>query len=333
MGSNALISAAAYGAGLAPLLPGRSVDEFWCDPTGSGDGRNLDHPLPTITRAIAAATSRAASFNRSTIIHLAPGEYRELVDITKPDIFLLGSARYPGRTRIVGDGATVQPTVRVLAPNLRGFGMANIFVETGYPDSTTVAAPAIMLETDDSIGGDSSEVGANSQNYNWSLDNVMVISDGTTTAGLLLAGATNGRVTRCTFAGCVHGVVFASSRTPLNTPSDVHFEEIHFRNNTTTDVNTSDATPPTITTGTNLAEPGSGLAAMDSITWNRIYFEDVGGTPVTNYINMVGTQINGTFFDCFFNRTVSDGTLVLLPVGVNIIGSNSPGGAVNIVGA
>lgn len=323
MSSNTLMSAAIGGAGIRPFAPGRSIDELWVDPAGSNNyGRkslSLDRPLATITQAIALAESTAAIRNRSTVIHAAPGEYREFVDVTKPDIAIIGSSgRHPGRTRIVGDGATVRATVRVLTGNLRGFTLANILVETGYPDTTSLAAPAIYLET-----SDTAELGANSTDEHFLLDNVQVISDGIPTAGLLLAGATMGRVQNSTFAGCVQGIVFAGSAN--NNPTDIRFHNIDLYNNVTADIATSSATPPAITLGS--------VTGMDSIIWTDINFCDVGGTPVTNYINMVGTQVNGSFFNSRFNRAVSDGTLTLLPAGVNIIGSYDPNGHVSIIGA
>ena len=323
MGSNTLMSAAIGGAGIRPFAPGRSIDELWVDPAGSNNyglkSLSLDRPLATITRAIALAESTAGIYNRSAVIHVAPGEYREFVDVTKPDIAIIGSSgRYPGRTRIVGDGATARATMRVLTGNLRGFTLANVLVETGFPGTTSLAVPAIFLET-----SDTAELGANSTDEHFLLDNVMVISDGTPNAGLLLGGATMGRVQNSTFAGCEHGVVFAGSAN--NNPTDIRFHNIDFYNNTTADVATSSATPPTVTLGS--------VGGMDSIIWSDTNFCDVGGTPVTNYINLVGAQVNGSFFNCRFNRAVSDGTLTLLPVGVNIIASYDVNGHVNIVGA
>lgn len=331
MGSNTLMSAAVLGGGINPFMPGRSIDELWVDQAGSNDyglkSLSLDRPLATITRAIALAAPTAGIFNRSTIIHVAPGQYRELVDVNKPDIAIIGgSGRYPGRTRIVGDGTTVQATVRVHAPFLRGFVLANLFVETGFPGTTSVAAPAIMLETSDDQGGDNAELGANHQNYHFLLDNIQVESDGIPTAALLMAGASFGRVTNSIFAGCLAGIVFSGSRTPLNNSVSVKFRDCSFYNNVTADVATSSSNPPTI----NIGSPVS----LDSISFRGCQFEDTGGTPVTNFINMAGgTHVNVGFYDCFFNRDIADGTLVQTPAGTNIVGCWSPAGAESFIGA
>ena len=324
MGSNALMSSATVG-GLGTSYPDKSTEQFFVNSRYGSVGNNgftIDRPFTTIQAALNAAVS-----GRRTVVHLAPGEYRETLDITKPYINIIGVAgAHPGATRITGDGSTARATIRVLASNnaTRGFGLANLFVETGYPDTTSLSQPAIHIETDDADDNvTSAELGALTPGYHWSLHNVSVVSDGNPTAALLLEGASAGRVVDCVFAGCVHGVVFTGSS--VNTPTDIEFFNTRFHDNTTADVTTS-VSASTITAG-------GGIGSMDSVIFCRTFFMDRGGTPVTNYVNMdVTTAINCGFYDFYAARDVADGTLMQLPANVIAIG-NSAAGAEFIIGA
>ena len=114
MGSNALMSSATVGWG--QNLPDKSTDQFFVNSRYGSTGNNgftIDRPFSTIGAALTAAVS-----GHRTIINLAPGEYRESPDITKPYIHIAGYAgSHPGATRITSDGSTARATIRVLVAN------------------------------------------------------------------------------------------------------------------------------------------------------------------------------------------------------------------------
>ncbi len=313
MGSNALMSSAAVGWGAN--LPDKSTEQFFVNSRHGSTGNNgftIDRHFLTIQAALTAAVS-----GRRTVIHVAPGEYRETLDILKPYTHITGYAgSHPGATRITGDGSTARATIRVLASNnaTRGFGLSNLFVETGYPGVTSLSQPAIHIETDDADDNDTeTQLGALTPGYHWEMNNVWVISDGNPTAGLLLEGGNMGISRGCVFAGCVNGIVFAYSST--NGPMDIEFHKTRFYNNTTADVCTS-ASASTLTAG-------GTITAMDSVNFFGPKFLDRGGTPVTDYINMaVTTAVNCGFYDFRTARQVADGTLFQLPTDVIAIGKD-----------
>lgn len=325
MGSNALMASAAVG-GSSVDLPDLSTQQFFVNSrvgTRGNNGFTIDRPFLTIQAALDAQTS-----GRRAVIYLAPGEYREHLDVTKPYTFITGYAGlHPGATRITGDGATARATVRVLASNnaTRGFGLANLFVETGFPETTSLSQPCIHIETDDLDDNvtDTDELGALTPGYHWTLNNVYIVSDGLPTAGLLLEGANMGRVTDCVIAGVIHGIVFTNSS--VNLPADIDFYNVRFYNNTTADVTTS-SSASTITAG-------GTISTLESVNFYRPFFLDRGGTPVTNYVNMaVTTATNCGFYDFYAARDVADGTLMELPANVIALG-HSAAGVESIIGA
>ena len=323
MGSNALMSSATVG-GIGTSYPDKSTEQFFVNSRYGSTGNNgftIDRPFLKIQNALDAAVN-----GRRTIIHLAPGQYNETPDITKPYINIIGPAgAHPGATRITGDGSTNRATIRVLASNnsTRGFGLANVLVETGYPDVTSLAQPAIHIETDDEDDNyTSTELGALTPGYHWSLHNVWVVSDGTPTAGLLLEGASMGYCADLVIAGCIHGIVFTGSSG--NNCSDIEFWNTRFSDNTTADITTS-LVPNPITAG--------GTVGLTNVNFYRPFFLDRGGTPVTNYVNMsVTAAVNCGFYDFYAARDVADGTLMQLPADVVALG-HSPAGLESFVGA
>lgn len=288
---------------------------FWVTPNGNdgvGNGSN-GAGFSSIKRAI-----RQAKDGRGDRIMLAMGSYAETIDIgtgtsdgnisggyAKKNLQIIGDDTvHNGLVQIVGDGVTNAPTLRVNGGYLRGFVLKNVEL-----DVTTVTQPALSLITDDAAAAPD----AISPYYRFHIENVAVRSNNPS-VGFLLAGATLGSIKRCTVQGPIIGIGFCGSLS--NRPSDLDLYDISFRDNVTADLATvSSVTNPSIL----------GPCDLTNVTFERMKHWDRGGTPVTDFINMVGTFINVHAFDCFWARDVADGTLTQLPANMVIVGHSGAG--------
>lgn len=283
-------------------------------------GKAVDEPVQTIQRAINLATD-----NRLTVIRIEPGTYAENVNVNKRRIALIGDPRHPGATSVEGDGGTTsRASIYVGDGFLNGFVMANMSAGTGGSDSASeVARPVIHLVTNDTAA-----LTAESADYFFYLNNVHVVGGTGPIAALYLEGATMGIVRDCTFAGCDIGIALGGSLS--NFPADLRFKNIEFYNNVRADVasvssNAVNGHPTLLTLAT--------LGTLESVLFSRPHFMDVGGTPVTNYINLeVTTATNVMFSDARFARDVADGTLLQLGTNIVVLG-HSPAGLESIVAA
>ena len=300
---------------------------------GGADGGNVglskqgsrDEPYLTITGAN-GALNRTIDGRGDRII-LGPGIWRENVDIgsvarqNKRDIGLYGSGgAHPGRTQIVSDGATTGPTIRVRDGFLRGFILADL--EVGNVDSADAdrAQPLVDLETNDTA-----ILTANSRDEYATLQNVRLASDTTATMGLILTGTQMLRVSHLVVAGIIRGIVFRGSDS--NFPDHCYFDDTAFFDNVTYDVGTISA--PAQGTYTPITD---GIANLTNIKFLRSQYMDRGGTPVTNFVRVVGTVVNCGDYEFVAARDVADATLMQLPVDWIAIG-RSAAAAEFIIGA
>lgn len=313
VGSNDWISSVTgQGADLYVVSKDRGSDD--------NDGKSIDTALRTIQKAIDLATD-----NRLTVIRIEPGTYAENVNVNKRRIALIGDPRHPGTVSVDGDGGvTARASIYVGNGFLNGFVMANMSAGTGgATGATEQTRPVIHLVTDDT-----GDLNAESADYYFLLENIHIVGGTVPVAALLLEGATMGIIKNSTFAGCDLGIVLSGSVS--NNPADLCFHNICFYNNVRADVATASTNAvgghPTLIT----------LAAVDSlesIIFERPFFMDRGGTPVTNFVNMVSAAaVNVGFYDFYAARDVADGTLMLLPADVIALG-HSAAGLESIIGA
>ena len=270
---------------------------------------------------------------RGDRIILGPGTWRENGDfgsgtgttgsagrMNKRDIGIFGSGgAHVGRTQIVGDGTTTGPTIRVRDGYLRGFVLAD--VEVGSVDSADAdrAQPLIDLETVDATA----TLTATSSDEFAVLRNVKLDGGATATAGVVFTGAQQVRCYSLEVLGCTYGFVFRGST--VNFPDNLRFWDTIFGDNVTADIFT--------TTGTEgqWGFPG-GTTNMTNVLFVRNMYTDRGGTPVTNYVNAVGTMVNVMDFEFVAARDVADDTLMALPANWVAIG-RSAAAAEFIIGA
>lgn len=310
VGENFMPSVTSEGADLYVVSKDRGSD--------SNDGKSADNPLRTVQKAIDLATD-----NRLTVIRVEPGEYDEAVNVNKRRIAIVGDPRHPSVTRITGDGSTTRASVYVGDGFLSGFVLANVGVDTGPAAIASLARPAIHLVTNDT-----GTLGAESADYHFYLKNISIISDGTPIAALYLEGATVGVVEDSTFAGCDLGIAFGGGVN--NFPADIYFKNIRFYNNVRADVasvnsNAVGGHPTALALAT--------IGTLDSVNFDHPMFLDVGGTPVTNYVNLeVTTATNVVFSDARFARDVADATLMQLGTNIVVLG-HSPAGLESFVAA
>lgn len=310
---SALLSGANIHAG-AKFSDGTFPHNFWVSGNGNdglGNGSS-EAPYATPKRAV-----RQAIDNRGDRILMTAGSYPDTLDIgsgstaggnnsggyAKRGLQILGDdSVHPGLVQIIGDGSTATPTVRVRGGYLRGFALKNLELDTNG-----LAQPCLALITDDT----GASPAATASNYRFLVDGVTIQSNEPDT-GILIQGATLGTLRNLTIAGPQIGIGFTGSES--NLPSDLLFENIRFFDNVTADIatvsgNDSQAARTLIAT-INLA----------NIQFWKMRFEDRGGTPVTNFVNMQGTCVNVHFFDFWAARDVADGTLMQLPANVVAIG-------------
>lgn len=303
---------------------------FWVTKGGDdGDGNgSFSNPFLTWRRAI-----RQAVDNRGDWIFVGPGIWRETPDIGAGDttsgpsggyqkrgLHIIGTGSgHTGLTQLVSDGTTDQPTLRVQDGYLSGFTLKHIELDAVDSSDATRARPILELET-----SDTGTLTATSADYHFLIEDVHILSDGTPTAGFLFTGATKGTVRNCSIGGVTHGIFFRGSTN--NNPSDITFEDIDFLDNVTADISCgvlSYITAPSI----------EALTTLTNIKFLRPRFWDRGGTPVTNYVNLlVTTAVNVHLFEFVAARDVADDTLMALPVDVVAIG-RSAAAAEFIIGA
>ena len=288
--------------------------------SNDNDGKSRDVPVRTWQKAVDLATD-----NRLTVILGEPGTYAENLNVNKRRIALIGDPRHPGATSLDGDsGTTSRATIYVGSGFLNGFTMANLSAGTGGATSASeVARPVIHLVT-----SQTADLTAESSNYYWQLENVHIVGGTVPIAALYLEGASMGIVRKATFAGCDIGIAIGGSLN--NFPNDLLFDDVVFYNNVRADVASVSSNAvgghPTIL---NLATLGSFEAAL----FNSCKFIDVGGTPVTNYVNLEATTaLNVMFSDARFARDVADGTLMQLGSNIVVLG-HSPAGLESFVAA
>ena len=309
------------GLDFIPSVTGQGADLYVVSKdrgSNDNDGKSLDTAVRTIQKAVDLATD-----NRLTVVRVEPGEYDETLNVNKRRIAIVGDPRHPSATRITGDGSTARASVYVGDGFLSGFVLANVGVDTGPAAITSLGRPAIHLVTNDT-----GTLGAESADYHFYLKNISIISDGVPLAALFLEGATVGVVEDSTFAGCDLGVAFGGSLS--NFPADIYFKNIRFYNNVRADVasvsgNAVNGHPTILTLAT--------LGTLSSVNFDHPMFMDVGGTPVTDYVNLeVTTATNVVFSDARFARDVADATLMQLGTNIVVLG-HSPAGLESFVAA
>ena len=302
------------GLDFIPSVTGQGADLYVVSKdrgSDNNDGKALDTAVRTIQKAVDLATD-----NRLTVIRVEPGEYGENVNVNKRRIAIVGDPRHPSATRITGDGTITRASVYVGDGFLSGFVLANVGVDTGPAAITSLALSAIHLVTNDT-----GTLGAESADYHFYLKNVSVISDEVPIAALYLEGATVGIVEDSIFAGCDLGIALGGSLN--NFPADLEFRNIKFHSNVRADVasvssNAVNGHPTILSLAT--------LGSLANVSFDHPVFMDVGGTPVTNYVNLeVTTATNVIFSDARFARDVADGTLMQLGSNIVVLG-HSPAG-------
>lgn len=281
----------------SPLFPGlatRVGRHFFVDAVNGNNGRNgrsPDRAFATVQAGVDAATD-----GNGDTIWVFPGSYPETLDITKRDLAIIGaSGRHPGRTQIIGDGTTARATIRVDTGFARGFVLANIEVDTNL-----VARPAIHI-----VSNDAGALNATYTDAWWTLHRVRVNSGNATlpSAALYLEGAIAGEVHDSLFANCTIGIALSSSANLE--PDGITFWNTRYQDNVTADITT-------VNRVTTAFLVGQGMN-LNNIQWFQDKFMDRGGTPVTNYINAVGTMVNVGTYGFYAARDVADGTLMQLP--------------------
>ena len=268
-----------------------------------------------------------------------PGIWREDLDfgsgtgttgvagrMNKRDIGIYGSGgAHTGRTQIVGDSTAggTNPTIRVRDGYLRGFILSD--VEVGNEDTADADLANYLVEL---VTEDTGVLVATSSDEYAVLNNVDLISDTTARGGLLLTGTTMLKSYGLTVAGCIFGIAFRGSSN--NNPDHCRFWDTEFFDNVTADV-----AAVTLPGGPAQAAVAANVDAgtLSNIKFTRAHFNDRGGTPVTNYINLPngGTYVNVMFFPAWFARDVADDTLLAVGANVVVIGDDAAG-AVNIIG-
>lgn len=296
---------------------------FWVSPNGNDGAGNgsVFSPYATVRRAI-----RQAADGRGDRIIVGPGSYAETVDIgagstaggntnggySKRNLQLLGDdSVFNGCVQIIGDGSTAQSTIRVQGGHLRGFVLKNMELDTNG-----VARPALELVTNDTGASPT----ATSSNYRFLVENVAVRSNDPS-IGIYLAGASLGSFRKITIAGPTIGIGLDGSAN--NNPVDLDFEDLRFYDNVTADMAT--VASPTL--------PANIIGrTLTNVSVVRARFEDRGGTPVTNYINIPNgaTYVNVGFYDCFFARDIADNTLMAIGIDVIVLGHSANGVESNI---
>lgn len=240
--------------------------------------------------------------------------------MNKRDIGIYGSGgAHSGRTQVVGDGTSLTSTIRVQDGYLRGFILADMELDSVDSSNAGRIYPCLEL-----ITRDTGTLLATSDDYHARVTNVHVNSDGTPRAGFLLRGTTKAVFERCSTAGVILGIAFDASAE--NNPDNCRFFDPIFHDNVTADVAT------VRNDGEAVYSLVVGATALTNIYFFRPMFMDRGGTPVTNYVNLVGAMSNVGFYDFFAARDVADGTLMELPVAVIAIGA-SAAAAEFIIGA
>ena len=305
-----------------PSVTGQGADLYIVSKdrgSDNNDGKALDTPVRTIQKAIDLATD-----NRLTVIRVEPGEYGEAVNVNKRRIAIVGDARNAGSTVIGHDGTTARASVYVGDGFVNGFALANVSVTTNTASGTELARPCVHLVTNDTA----TTGGAESADYHFYMENVNFAGDGVTIAGLLLEGATLGVIRQASFNGLDLGIVFAGSLN--NFPADIEVYNAIFYNNVRADVASANSNAvgghPTSLSLASLGE-------LSGVLFDHPYFMDVGGTPVTDYVNLeASSAINVMFSDARFARDVADGTLMQLATNIVVLG-HSPAGLESFVAA
>lgn len=271
---------------------------------------------------------------RGDRIILGPGIWRENWDfgsgtgttgaagrMNKRDVGIYGSGgAHPGRTQIVSDGAATGPTIRVRDGFLRGFILSDL--EVGNVDTADAdrAEPGVDLTT-----SDTGTLTATSSDEWAVLNNVRFDGGATGTAALILTGAQMVRAYSLEVTGWTFGILFRGSLS--NWPDHCHFWDCRYQDNVTADIVTS-ANAPEGGYGTFTA----GSVNLTNISFFRNAYNDRGGTPVTNYVNVEGTVVNCGDYEFIAARDVADATLMQLPVDWIAIG-RSAAAAEFIIGA
>lgn len=284
--------------------------KFWVSPNGTdGDANGRpDAPFLTVTFALSKCVD-----GRGDVIYVGPGQYAERVTVNKKNVSIIGTGgRHTGVVQIIGPGTGSTATVYVGTGYLRGFKIANMELDTNG-----VAVPALHLVTDSTASG-----GQSNSDMRFSVENVSVRSDDPD-VGIMLEGASAGNVRGCLIQGPQIGVAFTGSVS--NNPVDVDFEDMQFRDCVTADW-------ATVANAANTAGRTTVAARnLTNVTFWRSRHWDIGGTPVTNYINTQGTMVNVGSFAAYFARNVGDGTAMELAANVVVIGEDG-NSAVNIIG-
>lgn len=301
------------------------------DSLSSAQG-SRDEPYLTLEGVNGAA--RAAVDGRGDRFIIGPGTYRANWDfgsgtgttgpagrMNKRDVGIFGSGgAHPGRTQIVSDGTTVGPTIRVRDGYLRGFILADLEVGSVTTADVDRAQPLMDLETDDTA-----VLTATSSDEFAVLRNVRFASDGTATLGLVLTGTQQLYTYDLVFAGIIRALAFRGSLD--NFPDHCEFHNARFYDNTTADITTLSAPAQGSWTG-----PVRGAVNLTNILFYEPKFLDRGGTPVTNFIDIVGTHVNVGFYEFVSARDVADGTLMELAADDIAIG-RSAAAAEFVIGA
>ena len=131
----------------------------------------------------------------------------------------------------------------------------------------------------------------------------------------MLTGATMFRAYNLEIANCTLGLVLRGSLS--NAPENLMFWDTVFHDNITADITT------TIGTQGQWVFAAGGDVPLTNVKFVRNMYMDRGGTPVTNYVNVVGTMVNVVDYDFVSARDVADGTLMQLPVDWVAIGRSA----------
>lgn len=107
---------------------------------------NCASAFPTIQSAHDAISGQSPS-NRANIF-IAPGTYTELVNVTKPDVSLIGLGESPSDVFITFSGAQLFTPTVTIAAEATGFMARNVTFDNAFPDRNAIQTLAVRTSAD-----------------------------------------------------------------------------------------------------------------------------------------------------------------------------------------